>query len=259
MAIHQKGIVYKTNLFDAIGILLLTLSLAFGFQSAQVLNDFFDVGGDQFTRTRNPLLKSLPRRYYAALGLGLTFLSLCLAMILSFTCFLIMFTCILLSIIYSVPPVRIKIVPIVSMFILAVTALLSITMGFSLLYGNRAPDAMPKAIVIPTLLGITFGFIAKDIADIEGDKKSGTVTVPILLLKHNKSFGRLLLAIFISISYLFFPIFIPETLIGAIIFFLVTLIYTIFIKETKEWFYFLLLYSFSLYLMFIIGGIPPLK
>ncbi|MEO0129923.1 MAG: UbiA family prenyltransferase [candidate division WOR-3 bacterium] len=180
-------------------------------------------------------------------------------MILGFTCFLIMFTCILLSIIYSVPPVRIKIVPIVSMFILAVTALLSITMGFSLLYGNRAPDAMPKAIVIPTLLGITFGFIAKDIADIEGDKKSGTVTVPILLLKHNKSFGRLLLAIFISISYLFFPIFIPETLIGAIIFFLVTLIYTIFIKETKEWFYFLLLYSFSLYLMFIIGGIPPLK
>jgi 4-hydroxybenzoate polyprenyltransferase len=260
-SVHQKNITQLSNVFDPVAITLLILSLAFGFQGAQVINDFFDIETDRITRQRNPLLKGMnnpPKADYLTWGLCLIILSLSLALIINYPCFLLMLSYLLLSVIYSVPPVRLKRIPLVSTFILAVAVILAMAMGFSLLYEDRALSVMPKVILIPTLLAITFGFIAKDIQDLKGDRNTGVITLPVLLYppKADTKFGRLPIAILVGISYLFYIIFIPKVLVGAIICSLLTILYTIFIRNIKEWFYFILLYIFGLYLLLILLRIP---
>ncbi|MEO0115031.1 MAG: UbiA family prenyltransferase [candidate division WOR-3 bacterium] len=255
LGMHQQsalgGLTPKANLFNIIGIILLLLSLAIGFQSAQVINDFFDIEADRLTRKRNPLVQGLNRNYYLIWGLCLIFLSLTFALIINYSCFLLMITYLLLSVIYSVPPVRLKRIPIVSTFILAVAAILAMAMGYSLTYGNYALNAIPKTILIPTILGITFGFIAKDIQDAKSDRSIGVITIPNLLYK-DSIVGRSPIAILIGVSFLCYIIFIPKVLIGAIICSVLTIIYTIFSRRPKEWFYFIMLYSFGIYLLTIL-------
>ncbi|MDH5684478.1 MAG: hypothetical protein OEZ20_08450, partial [candidate division WOR-3 bacterium] len=66
---------------------------------------------------------------------------------------------------------------------------------------------------------------------------------------------RLPIAIPIGISYLFYVIFIPKVLLGAMICSLLTIIYTIFAGKIKEWFYFIMLYIFGFYLLSVMLGI----
>lgn len=251
LGMHQQALTMKANLFDIIGIILLLLSLTIGFQSAQVINDFFDVEADRLTRKRNPLVQGLNRNYYLIWGFCLIVLSLTFALIINYSGFLLMITYLLLSVIYSVPPVRLKRIPIVSTFILAIAAILAMAMGYSLTYGNYALNAIPKTILIPTILGITIGFIAKDIQDAKSDRSIGVLTIPNLLYK-DSIVRRLPIAILIGVSFLCYIIFIPKVLVGAIICSVLTIIYTIFSRRPKEWFYFITLYSFGIYLLTIL-------
>ncbi len=251
LAIHQQGINFTPNFFNLIGIILMFLSLALGFQAAQVINDFFDIESDKVSRKRNPLLKDISKNYYLIWGTILILTSLCLALIINYSSFLLMTGYLLLSVLYSVPPVRLKRVPVISTFILALATIIAMSMGLSLLYRNQALNVIPKIILIPTILGITFGFIAKDIHDLKSDRISGVITIPSLIYK-DSILGRLPIAILISISYLFYAVFIPRVLFGALICTLITVLYTIFVRNTKEWFYFLLLYIFGFYLLLVL-------
>jgi 4-hydroxybenzoate polyprenyltransferase len=251
IGIHQQGLTFTADLFDIVGIILLVLSLALGFQAAQVINDFFDIESDRLSRKRNPLVQDLNRNYYLIWGFCLIVLALGFTLIINCSCFLLMLSYLLLSIIYSVPPVRLKRIPVISTFILAVAVILAMAMGYSLTFSNHALNAIPKTILIPTLLGITFGFIAKDIQDLNSDRSTGVITLPSILYK-DSFIGRLPVAILIGISYSFYIIFIPRVLIGAIIFSALTIIYTIFIKKPKEWLYFIMLYLFGCYLLLVL-------
>jgi 4-hydroxybenzoate polyprenyltransferase len=251
LAIHQQGINFTPDFFNLIGIILLVLSLAFGFQAAQVINDFFDIESDKISRKRNPLLKDIPRNYCFIWGINLILISLSFTLIINYTSFLLMTGYLLLSVIYSVPPVRLKRIPVISTFILALATIIAMGIGFSLIYGSQALNVIPKIILIPTILGVTFGFIAKDIQDLKSDRISDVITIPILIYK-DTIFGRLPVAILIGISYLFYAVFIPKVLLGAVICTLITILYTIFIRNNKEWFYFLLLYIFGFYLLLVL-------
>uniref|UniRef100_A0A7C6ECP7 Uncharacterized protein n=1 Tax=candidate division WOR-3 bacterium TaxID=2052148 RepID=A0A7C6ECP7_UNCW3 len=250
----KRGQLAISGLFDLLGLVLLVLSLALGFQSAQVINDFFDIESDRLSRKRNPLGQGIEKNYYLIWGFCLITLSLTFALIINYFCFLLMFSFLLLSIIYSVPPIRLKRVPLLSTFILAVAAILGIAMGCSLFWGNYALSVIPKRILIPTLLGITLGFIAKDIQDVNGDRITRVITLPSLFYK-DSIVGRLPIAIIIGISYSCYIIFIPKVWIGAVIFSLLTISYTIFIKKPKEWFYFVMLYSFGVYLLILLKSV----
>lgn len=251
LAIHQQGINFTPNFFNSIGIILLILSLALGFQAAQVINDFFDIESDKISRKRNPLLKDIQRNYYLIWGTILILITLCLTLIINYSSFLLMTGYLLLSVLYSVPPVRLKRIPVISTFILALATIIAMGMGFSLIYGNQALNVIPRTILIPTILALTFGFIAKDIQDLKSDRISNVITIPILIYK-DTILGRLPVAILVGISYLFYAVFIPEVLLGALICTLMTILYTIFVRNLKEWFYFLSLYIFGLYLLLVL-------
>jgi 4-hydroxybenzoate polyprenyltransferase len=258
LGIHQKGIFFRGGVLDFAGILLIFLCPAFGFSAAQVLNDFIDIEGDRITKPRNPLIRGIERKYYVVWGVCLTTLCLAISSMINFSAFLIMIAFLMLSVIYSAPPVRLKRIPVISTFMLSVSVILILALGFSVFYGNRALNELPLAIIIPTLVSITLGFSTKDIKDLKGDKADGVLTLPGLLYEDNL-LGRLPMALIVGSSYLYYIIFIPTIAFGAVLCSCLTIIYTIFVQKKKELFYFIMLYAFGLYLLYTIVQLPPLR
>lgn len=254
----QAGSALEVSLFNYLGIVAIFLSLAFGFWGLQVFNDFFDIDIDRIVDRNNPLLKGVTKDYYSIFGIFLMMMALCYAVIINFPAFLILLTYLLLGIIYSLPPVRLKQIPVISTFALAIAVVLAVALGFTIHYGGRALNAIPAKILIPTVIAITLGFIAKDIGHIEGDKAQGVITLPVLLYNRKTLTGRFPIAALVSASYLVYAFFVPQVLAGAVFFTSITLLYTLVAKRTSELFYFSMLYLFGGYLFYTLIRLMPL-
>lgn len=261
LSLHQQGIsIFSTfpSLFDTIGIIVMMVSLAAGFQCAAAFNDIHDLSEDRMTRSRNPLVQGLDSRYYSWWTGALCVTALLCALLLNYTAFLIMITYLAIGVLYSMPPIRFKRIPLVATFMLAVAVILSMALGYSLITGSTALNQIPQSILLPTLIGITLGFTAKDIHDTDADRVSGVYTVPALLVVGKGRLGRLPIAVLIGFSYICYALFIQELLWGAIVFSAATIIYSMMVRTTKEWVYFILLYLFGAYLVFMLNRLPTL-
>jgi homogentisate phytyltransferase/homogentisate geranylgeranyltransferase len=264
LAIFGYGIsmVYKraefhVSIFNYLGVVIMCASLMFGYWGLQVFNDVFDTEIDRVVGKKNPLLNGVDKTAYRRFGMFLMIASLCYAVVINFTAFLILHTYLLLGILYSLPPIRLKRVPVLSTALLACAVVLAIATGFSVHYGGRALNAMPRSILFPTLIAVTLGFVAKDIGHVAGDKVHGAMTLPVLFNSQNNRFGRVAIAILISTSYLVYAFFIPQVLTIAALFALATLMYTLFVKHGSEVFYFIMLYMFGGYLFYILIRLLP--
>ncbi len=249
LAQQQSKIIHKLDFFNLLAILFIFLSPSIGFCVLQILNDFFDIRADAISKPRNPLVQGIRKKYYIFLGLVFAILCLVLSSILNYYGFLIMFSFLLLGVIYSVPPVRVKRFPLLSTFILAIAVVLSIGLGFSVIYYEKALHQIPHSLIYAILCGVTLGFTAKDINDTVADKNNGTFTLPVLLYKSDTMIGRLPIGLIIGSGYIFFGIFIPEILLGSIFVAFLTFFYTLLNKKPEEWFYFLILYLFACYIL----------
>jgi 4-hydroxybenzoate polyprenyltransferase len=251
LAKHQVPMMH-INTFDPLAIALVFLILSLGFWTIQVINDFFDIKSDRIARKRNPLLEDGLRRYYAVWGITLAIFVLIYSLIVNYTTFLIMVTFILLGIIYSVPPIRLKRIPFISTFILALAVVLAVSVGFSLFFGGKALHMIPTPFLLATFIGVTLGFTAKDIHDRDADKQDHVYTLAVLFYKKDQWSQRLPMAFIIGFSYLVYAFFIPQILLGAVVWSLMTFSITLFVKKPKEWVYFLFVYTFGFYLFYII-------
>lgn len=261
LSLHQTSVSVQNRfpfIFDRIGIAILWLSLAFGYQGAAAINDFFDEESDTLTRLRNPLVKGINRNYYLAWTMIFTGFAIILSMLINYVCFLLMLSLIVLSILYSMPPVKLKRIPLISSFVLAVATVMSMAMGYSIVSGGNVFSQMPGSILKATLIAITLGFVAKDIEDITGDIKSNVLTLPIIFSTKNQQMLRLPIAIIIGSSYLFFALFIKQLFIGSLIFAIATILYIMLAKKLHEWTYFVLLYLYGAYLVYMLGRLPVL-
>ncbi|MCX7995939.1 MAG: UbiA family prenyltransferase [candidate division WOR-3 bacterium] len=249
--IQAEGFSGKINFrdfFNFLGIFFIFLGSAIGFWALQILNDFFDTDTDSLSRPRNPILKGIKKEYYQNAGFVMFLIAIAISLIFNYYTFLVMFTFMLLGVIYSLPPVRLKRFPFLSTFVLAVAVLLAITFGYAVLHQESGFQKIPQPLIYGILAGATLGFSAKDINDIEGDKKNGVITIPVLFYKNDSIAGRLPFSLIISISFLLFALFIPEVLPGSMLFSLFTFFYTLVKKKPEEFFYFLILYIYSVYL-----------
>ncbi|MGB9720126.1 MAG: UbiA family prenyltransferase [bacterium] len=258
LANHQSKILDHNDLFNSLAIIIIFLCPCLGFWALQILNDFFDAEADVISRPRNPIVRGIKKSYYSLAGLFLFLIVLILSAILNYQAFLIMLSFLLLGVLYSVPPVRLKRLPLVSTFILSLAVLLSIGLGHSVVYYEKALNQMPSLLIYAVLLGVTFGFTAKDLNDAESDKQNGIITFPVLFYRSDTMMGRLPLSAIISLGFVFFAVFIPGVFVGAILCSLVIFFYTLLSKKPAEWFYFFMLFVFSIYLLLTyINPIPP--
>ncbi|KKR70013.1 MAG: Digeranylgeranylglyceryl phosphate synthase [Candidatus Nomurabacteria bacterium GW2011_GWB1_40_7] len=224
------------SLFDLLSFLSLFLALLFAWLFTVWENDEVDIEIDKISNQSRPLaqIESIvsPEEWQ-----NLKFIFLVLALLFAFLCGLYTFIFILLSLfvahIYSAPPLRLKRFLGISSLLYAIPNLLVVWMGFFMTAGTENLSAFPTKYSLG-ILGIIFLVEnGKNIKDIEGDKKEGIKTLPVVF---GEKMGKLLTGFCLFLGALLVPFifyFNLYTFLTAIIFGIIFFLLTI-KKNYKE-------------------------
>lgn len=173
---------FRPDFFEAAGIVLLVIATESAWFASVILNDFADQAIDRKTNRERPLpSKTVSEPLYRDIGVLAFGASLFFAGIVSMKAMLLLLAYQALAFLYSASPFRLKRFPVIASFLSAVAGIVILIAGFSAL----APfsDISPVPPVILVFLGIAYAVTLplKDFKDIEGDRKDGVYTLPVLL------------------------------------------------------------------------------
>lgn len=105
--------------------------------------------------------------------------------------------------IYSASPLRLKRVPLLSSFLISMACLSSVLAGFFFLSANKTVQAFPQLLIPGIIIMFTLAVNIRDVKDIEGDKKEGIKTLPVIFGNH----GKQVVGGMLALSFLLAPIF----------------------------------------------------
>jgi 4-hydroxybenzoate polyprenyltransferase len=201
------GIFIGTHMFQSqinyLDAFFLICAIFFSFQTSVVTNDINDIKADRISEKRSLLnSKSSAIKHIQELGVCFFLISLLFAFVLGYRILLIVLLGHILHFTYSSPPFRLKRFFPVSIFMLALGALLAAIAGYALFEPSKPFLSFPvKAsllITIPLFLGLNF----RDLADYSGDKKTKVATLFTLC---GLNTGRYINAFAILLSYILIP------------------------------------------------------
>jgi len=197
---------------DVLGIAGLLLATFLAFEASVGLNDLFDVTTDSLSEPDRPLVTGeLTEREAVVQFVVLGGLSLLAALNVSYASFLFLAMALLVSLLYSAKPVRLKRLPVAGTLTLGLLSLLSALVGFAALMGARTLLVFPARIGWLLVLAFGLAFSVKDLKDVEGDRADGTLTLPILL---GPVGGRRATAALAAAGYLVVPLILPYRALG---------------------------------------------
>jgi homogentisate phytyltransferase/homogentisate geranylgeranyltransferase len=223
--------------YTALLVLLCTFS---GWLMSLAVNDIYDgdsagVLKDSNQNTTDRLTLSEMRD--VALFCGL--LSVLIATILSYAAIVIVLLCTAVSMLYSLPPLRLKKYPILSTFLISSAAVLVFALGF---YAEPPQRDFPTSLMYAMLICITLSFTTKDLKDYDKDRANNIWTIPVLF---GPKKGRIIIAALDLLAYLLVPVILQiyKLLLPAVIFGVLTFL-VVLRKQSKEWQIFLLYFLF---------------
>ncbi|MCC7160771.1 UbiA family prenyltransferase [Candidatus Nomurabacteria bacterium] len=171
------------SIFDLFSFVSLFLAILFAWLFAVWENDEVDIEIDRISNQERPLVKedslfSLKewqdiKYLFLTYSLGFAFLSGLYSLV-----FVLLF--IFVYHIYSTPPLKLKRFIGISSLLIAINALLAVWMGFFLSAGTEKLSAFPGKYTFAILLIFLLVENVKNIKDIEGDKKEGIKTIPVI-------------------------------------------------------------------------------
>ncbi len=175
----------------------ITASLING--ASNVINQYCDIDVDRINKPYRPLPSGRVSKNFAVLyGIFLYMIGLIFAWVAGFWFFLLSLIASVLTISYSVPPVRIKARGFLGNLVLSITrGLIPVIAGWSV--GKDLVYPQPWAVGIILSLFVFGANTSKDFSDIKGDKAYGIKTIPVI-------YGNLK-AVEIMRPFLVFPFF----------------------------------------------------
>jgi 4-hydroxybenzoate polyprenyltransferase len=144
---------------------------------------------------------------YAKLGIFCFLLALIGALSLGFSFAALIFVYQFLAWLYSSATFRLKRFLGVATFVSAIASLMILFLGYILLSNDQTLSGLSWRVILLLLITYTLSLPIKDFKDIEGDKKDGVFTLPVVL---GEKKGRLVLSVNIFISYMLSVFFINE-------------------------------------------------
>jgi 4-hydroxybenzoate polyprenyltransferase len=154
-------------------VVLSGCAVFFVWQLAIVLNDIYDMEIDQVANRQRPLVtEAVTVREYFFLASLLTFFALSFAVVVSRGVFLLMVVCVGLAFLYSVPPARLR-NHIGGNLLIALAIWLSFLMGAWAAGGPGFNFVYLFPVGFLMFLFSTVLTLAKDIKDIDGDRRAG--------------------------------------------------------------------------------------
>lgn len=237
------------NWVDVFSILTLFLSFYCAWMFAVGVNDVADEEIDKISNSKRPLIEhSLSSGDFQSINFFFLIWSLVGAFLAGhYTLYLlIVFTA--AYYIYSAEPLRLKRVPILSTFLIAVASLSAIMAGFYFLNPDKGMKSFPLQLFLVVILFFTLLINMKDLKDIEGDKKTGIKTLPVIF---GEKRGKQVVGFLAVLAYLIVPIILKSAplIIPSLIAALFTYIFVNF-KNYKEW------RVFTLYFLYLMVSAP---
>ena len=191
---------FKLEIFSFFAIFNLLLSIGLAWIASVFINDIYDFNVDKLSNPKRPLQQSIfTISEYKDLGFFFFILSLIGGLMIGIKFMLILVFYQFIAWTYSAPPFRIKKIPLIASFFSALASILILFLGFLLFSGDQNLAGMPWKAVLLLLVALTLSLPLKDFKDIEGDKKYGVWTIPVIFGEEK---GRLVVAVGIFISFM---------------------------------------------------------
>lgn len=195
------------TILDVTTVVVASFTVIFACMFAIVANDLVDEPIDAISNTERPLVTgALTRDMMRDAGLVCGLMTLVGALTLGSyaTFWILVFSA--AYYIYSVPPLRLKRVPILASLLIGFATLALMLFGFFLVSTNQALGAFPAPIALLVVLFMTLVANIRDLKDIEGDTVAGVWTLPTLLGDRR---ARMVIGAMTFIASTLVPIFIP--------------------------------------------------
>lgn len=224
LAIFFSDATIAFEFFSLLGILLLLIATWCAWFASVIVNDCYDMRIDTLTNPNRPLIEAtIPLELYRVYGLIFFFFSLVFSGIVSFSAMLLLLSYQAIAWLYSAPPLRLKQYPGVATLLAAFAGILVLVSGSIAVSKTHSIEGLPLV-----LLGYLFSayFLAlpiKDFKDIEGDKKDGVYTIPVLLGADlgKQVIGSLIFLLFVMSPFVLHirSLFFPALIAGGLAFF----------------------------------------
>ncbi len=249
-----------TDLFIFLKVASILFATFFAFQFAVVINDIFDVEGDSISNKGRPLIiGAMDKNEYLKVGLVYLAFALLFAFFVGDYCFTILLFSVALSVLYSAPPFRLKRFFPLSSALIGLEALVALIFGQVSLDREGALDFSYLPFWTLIFLAFFLGSNIRDLKDIEGDRRSGVYSLPVLA---GEVESRRIIACFVFLSYLLVPFFLYRSpvLDGSLSFFVFSFFYGlcnlfyIIRPEAKEKIIFFLYFIYVFLILFLIKG-----
>ncbi len=221
MAIAAMGVVLGGGgLFP--GLLAIVCALLL-WQIAVSINQVTDVLEDSISKRDNPVVSAaINQRDMIYVALGYCGLALLFAVLIGYIAIVLTAASLCVSILYSAPPIRLKRYPFVASSTIAVFALIVFSLGF---YAGSPTVEFPTSLALVLLVCYNLAINTKDLKDYEGDKKSGVLTLPVLLgpKRGRIAIGGLDFVAYVAVPFILkIPLLIlPALVCGGVTFYLI--------------------------------------
>lgn len=196
------------DIFSFLAILVLLVSVWLAWKTSVVVNDIYDISIDKITNSWRPLPQEIyTLKEYWELGAVCFLLSLLGGLIIGFPFFVLLLIYQIIAWFYSAPPFRFKRFPLLATFISSLASLMILFLGYILVSSNQNITSLSWRVIILLVIAYTISIPIKDFKDIEGDKKYGVWTIPVIFGERK---GRTIVAVCLFISYLMSVFFLNE-------------------------------------------------
>jgi 4-hydroxybenzoate polyprenyltransferase len=226
-------IAYKTflipslNWADWLSIITLCLSLVFSCLFAICANDMADTDTDKVSNQKRPLISnSLSPEDMKQMGAIFLLASLISGFLAGYLSFFFILTFTSLYYVYSVPPMRLKLIPFLSSFLISLCMLTVILAGFFMVSPVKTVSAASPSLILAVVLIFSLLANVREMKDVAGDTTAGIKTIPVLF---GEIWGPRIVAIFASVAFLLIPffskiylLFIPAAMTALFSFYLIT-------------------------------------
>ncbi len=196
------------NFFNIIALITMLLIIVAMWFSSVIVNDYFDEKIDEISNQDRPLVKHIiEKENYLKIGVVALIISITISSLINPSITILLCFYYGLTLVYNVPPLRLKKIPLVATFISALASIIIIFSGYLMVVSENSLQNFPLSIVYLLLITFTISLPLKDFKDIEGDKKSDVFTIPVIF---GEKLARLIVGISIFVSFMLSIFFLSE-------------------------------------------------
>ncbi|NTW46008.1 MAG: UbiA family prenyltransferase [Candidatus Moranbacteria bacterium] len=204
LAIVYAGADQSFSPFELIATAVMSIAVVCAWLASVVANDLADRRIDEVTNAKRPLpTRDIPAALYREIGVFFFAGSILLSLSVSSKAALLILAYQGIAWIYSVPPLRLKRIPVIATLLSAAAGMTILFAGYEFASPIASISPIPSSLLVYLFICYAVTIPLKDFKDMEGDRKDGVITIPVLLGEER---ARFLVGILLFFCYAVSPI-----------------------------------------------------